>query len=141
MEDKNEIVQYFIVNSEIKISAPKLSAQIGHVATIITHEITKIMYQPISENEAYINPNILINIDDWIKWYDNGKGQKKIILRGKEKQLLKLIDQGFYYIRDNGLTELLPNTLTVCGLPPMKRSEAQKYVKRLQLYKGGKCND
>jgi len=131
MED--EIVQYFVVNSEIKISAPKLSAQIGHVATIITHEITKLMYQSLSENKVYINPNIMINIDDWIKWYDNGKNQKKIILKGKEKQLLKLIDQGFYYIRDNGLTELLPNTLTVCGLPPMKRSEAQKYVKRLQL--------
>jgi len=131
MKDENEIIQYFVVNNEIKISAPKLSAQIGHVATIITHEITKIMYQSL--NGEYINPNILINIDDWIKWYDNGKNQKKIILAGKEKQLLKLIDQGFYYIRDNGCNELLPNTLTVCGLPPMKRSEAQKYVKRLQL--------
>ena len=130
---ENEIIQYFIVNNEINISAPKLAVQIGHVATIITHEITKIMYQPL--NGEYINPNILISIDDWIKWYNNGKNQKKIILAGKEKQLLKLIDQGFYYIRDNGLTELLPNTLTVCGLPPMKRSEAQKYVKRLQLYR------
>jgi len=131
MENENEIVQYFIVNSEIKISAPKLSVQIGHVATIITHEITKIMYQPL--NGEYINPNILINIDDWIKWYDNGKNQKKIILAGKEKQLLKLIDQGFYYIRDNGNNELPPLTLTAVGLPPMKRSEAQKYIKRLQL--------
>jgi len=26
-----------------------------------------------------------------------------------------------------------PETLTVVGLPPMSRSEAQKYVKRLQL--------
>ena len=131
MENENEIVQYFIVNSEIKISAPKLSAQIGHVATIITHEITKRMYQPLTGE--YINPNILINIDDWIKWYDNGKNQKKIILAGKEKQLLKLIDQGFYYIRDNGNNELPPLTLTAVGLPPMKRSEAQKYIKRLQL--------
>ena len=138
---ENEIVQYFVVNNEINISAPKLSAQIGHVATIITHEITKLMYQPLSENEMYINPNILINIDDWIKWYNNGKNQKKIILAGKEKQLLKLIDQGFYYIRDNGLTELDFGTLTVCGLPPMKRGEAQKYVKRLQLYKGDKNID
>ena len=131
MKDENEIIQYFVVNSEIKISASKLSAQIGHVATIITHEITKIMYQPL--NGEYINPNILINIDDWIKWYDNGKNQKKIILRGKEKQLLKLIDQGFYYIRDNGNNELPSRTLTTVGLPPMKRSEAQKYIKRLQL--------
>jgi len=130
-KDDNEILQYFVVNNEIKISVPKLSAQIGHVATIITYEITKLMYQPLTGE--YINPNILISIDDWKQWYNNGKNQKKIILAGKEKQLLKLIDQGFYYIRDNGLTELLPNTLTVCGLPPMKRSEAQKYIKRLQL--------
>ena len=131
MENENEIVQYFIVNSEIKISAPKLSAQIGHVATIITHEITKRMYQPL--NGEYVNPNILISIDDWTKWYNNGKNQKKIILRGKEKQLLKLVDQGFYYIRDNGNNELPSRTLTTVGLPPMKRSEAQKYIKRLQL--------
>jgi len=136
MENENEIVQYFVVNNEIKISAPKLSAQIGHVATIITHEITKLMYQPINLNE-YVNPNVLININDWIKWYDNGKRQKKIILAGKEKQLLKLIDQGFYYIRDNGCNELVDGTLTVCGLAPMKRYKAQKYIKRLQLYKGG----
>jgi len=134
---ENEIVQYFVVNNEINISSPKLSAQIGHVATIITYEITKLMYQPINLDE-YVNPNVLININDWINWYDNGKGQKKIILAGKEKQLLKLIDQGFYYIRDNGLNELLPDTLTCVGLPPMKRFEAQKYIKRLQLYKGEK---
>jgi len=131
MENENEIVQYFVVNNEIKISTPKLSAQIGHVATIITHEITKLMYQPL--NGEYINPNILISIDDWKQWYNNGKNQKKIILRGKEKQLLKLIDRGFYYIRDKGLTELSNGTLTAVGLPPMKRSEAQKYIKRLQL--------
>jgi len=89
------------------------------------------MYQPL--NGEYINPNILISIDDWKQWYNNGKNQKKIILRGKEKQLLKLIDQGFYYIRDKGLTELSNGTLTAVGLPPMKRSEAQKYIKRLQL--------
>jgi len=129
MEDKNEIVQYFIVNSEIKISAPKLSAQIGHVATIITHEIIN-NYYTIDKHE------IMEKYIEWKQWYNNGKNQKKIILGGKEKQLLKLIDQGFYYIRDNGLTELNFGTLTVCGLPPMKRSEAQKYIKRLQLYKG-----
>ena len=123
---ENEIVQYFIVNSEINISAPKLSVQIGHVATIITHEIIN-NYYTIDKHE------VMKRYIEWKQWYNNGKNQKKIILKGKEKQLLKLIDQGFYYIRDNGLTELLTGTLTVCGLPPMSRSEAQKYVKRLQL--------
>ena len=126
MENENEIVQYFIVNSEIKISAPKLSAQIGHVATIITHEIIN-NYYTIDKHE------VMEKYIEWKQWYNNGKNQKKIILRGKEKQLLKLIDQGFYYIRDNGNNELPSRTLTTVGLPPMKRSEAQKYIKRLQL--------
>jgi len=126
MENENEIVQYFIVNSEINISAPKLSAQIGHVATIITHEIIN-NYYTIDKHE------VMEKYIEWKQWYNNGKNQKKIILRGKEKQLLKLIDQGFYYIRDNGNNELPSRTLTTVGLPPMKRSEAQKYIKRLQL--------
>ena len=126
---QDELVQYFIVNSEIDISSPKLSAQIGHVATIITHDIIN-DYYTVDKHE------VVGKYIEWKMWYNNGKNQKKIILRGKEKQLLKLIDQGFYYIRDNGLTELMEGTLTVVGLHPMKRSEAQKYVKRLQLYKG-----
>jgi len=129
MENENEIVQYFIVNSEIKISAPKLSAQIGHVATIITHEIIN-NYYTIDKHE------VMEKYIEWKQWYNNGKNQKKIILRGKEKQLLKLIEQGFYYIRDNGNNELPSGTLTAVGLPPMKRNEAQKYIKKLQLYKG-----
>jgi len=31
----NELVEYFIVNSELNMSAGKVGAQIGHVATII----------------------------------------------------------------------------------------------------------
>jgi len=112
MED--EIVQYFIVNSELNMSAGKVGAQIGHVATIIAVEYSN------SENEDFDN------------WYEND--QKKIILRGKQKDLEKLIDAGFYYIRDNGLTEIPSGSLTCCGLPPMPKNEAQKYVKRLQLY-------
>ena len=110
MED--EIIEYFIVNSELNMSAGKVAAQIGHVATIIAVE--------------YCDQDIF-----W-KWYQND--QKKIILRGKQKDLEKLIDAEFYYIKDNGLLEVPSGSLTCCGLPPMLKSEAQKYVKRLQLY-------
>lgn len=111
MED--ELVQYYIVNKELNMSAGKLAAQVAHVATIIA-------------TMKRFN-------DTFHMWYQGN--QKKIILKGSEKELNKLIEQGFYYIRDIGLTEIPENSLTVVGLPPMKRSEAQKYVKRLQLYK------
>ena len=112
MED--ELVEYFVVNSELNMSTGKVSAQVANVATIIAVEYSN------SENE------------DFDKWYEND--QKKIILRGKQKDLDKLIDAGFYYIRDNGLTEISAGSLTCCGLPPMLKGDAQKYVKRLQLY-------
>ena len=112
MED--EIVEYFIVNYELNMSAGKVASQVGHVATIIAVEYSN------SDNE------------DFDKWYESD--QKKIILRGKQKDLEKLINAGFYYIRDNGLTEIPKRSLTCCGLPPMLKSDAQKYVKRLQLY-------
>jgi len=111
MED--EIIEYFIVNSELNMSVGKVAAQIGHVATIIAVEFYEFD-------------------DNFDAWYCGN--QKKIILRGKQKDLDKLIDAGFYYIRDNGCNEVVPNSLTCVGLPPMLKSEAQKYVKRLQLY-------
>jgi|GEM_PF-158305 len=108
-----EIVEYFIVNSELNLSPGKVAAQVAHVATIIAVE------------------NSFKRWGLFWQWYE--LDQKKIILRGKQKDLEKLIDAGFYYIRDNGLTEIPYGSLTVVGLPPMLKQDAKKYVKRLQL--------
>ncbi|WP_256992160.1 aminoacyl-tRNA hydrolase [Paenibacillus sp. XY044] len=108
---KNEIVQYFVVNKELNMSPGKIAAQVAHVATNITH----------NDNETRL----------WSEWYAND--QPKIILRGKERDLLKLIEQGWYYIRDNGRTEIPENSLTVVGCAPNYKSELHKQVKRFQL--------
>jgi PTH2 family peptidyl-tRNA hydrolase len=110
--NENELVSYFVINSELNMSPGKIAVQVSHVATIIAVKLTichQIFYQ----------------------WYCNN--QKKIILKGKQKDLEKLIKQGFYFIRDIGCNEVAENSLTCVGLPPMPRSEAQKYIKRLQL--------
>ena len=108
----DELVEYFVVNYELNMSIGKTCAQVGHVATIIAVEFAEFD-------------------DSFDAWYT--KDQKKLILKGKQKDLERLIDAGFYYIRDNGLTEIPKGSLTCVGLPPMLKSEAQKYVKRLQL--------
>lgn len=112
--DQNELVEYFIINSELNLSPGKVAAQVGHVATIIAVK------------------SVFKKWDYFYNWYE--KDQKKIILRGKQKDLEKLIEQGFDYIRDNGCNEVEKGSLTCVGLPPMPRGEAQKYVKMLQLY-------
>lgn len=118
MEDN--IVQYYIVNKELDMSIGKVAAQVAHVATISTEDLC--------------NPNgrFLEYAHEFNEWFTGD--MKKIVLKGKQKDLEKLIDQGFYYIKDNGLTEIPAGSLTVVGLPPMKKSDAQKYVKRLQLF-------
>ena len=122
-KDMDEIVQYFVVNSEIDISKGKLAVQIAHASTMIIMDIC-------------LFKNTKKNMDLLWNWYSN-YNQKKIILRGKLKDLIKLRDKcRFYCVVDKGYNELPPETFTCVGLPPMKRSEAQKYVKRLQLYKG-----
>ena len=114
---ENELIQYFIVNQELNMSPGKIAAQVAHVATFITYYES---YNP--------NPKCVL----FQQWFNN-YAQKKIILRGKQKDLEKLVNQDFYYIRDNGLTEITHGSLTCVGLGVMWKSKAQKYVKRLQL--------
>jgi PTH2 family peptidyl-tRNA hydrolase len=113
-----ELVEFFIVNKELydqyNMSAGKLGAQIGHVATLIAVD---------KHNDQ--------TFKEWLE-----RDQKKILLSGKQKDLEKLIEAGFYYIKDNGLTEIPSGSLTVVGLPPMMRMDAKPFIKRLQLFKG-----
>jgi PTH2 family peptidyl-tRNA hydrolase len=113
LED-NEIVQYFIVNYELNMSSGKAMAQVGHVARIST-----LRYQDT----------------DIFKEWNSSDAPRIVILRGKEKDLLKLIEQDFVFIRDKGFTEVPPDSLTAVVLPPMRKIDAQVYIKRLQIYK------
>lgn len=109
--DENELVQYIIVNKDLKMSTGKIAAQTAHAATIAT-----------------VN---YINNKDFQKWYLNN--QKKITLKAKQGDMLRLEEQGYISVRDNGHTEVPPNSLTVVILKPMPRSEAKHIVKRFQL--------
>lgn len=112
-----ELIEYFVVNSDLSMSAGKMSAQVAHVATIIA------IKHGVPDRPDF---------QSFWDWYYTD--QKKIILRGKQKDLEKLVEKGFDHIRDNGLTEIPKGSLTCVGLPPMTRAEAQKHIKRLQLY-------
>lgn len=110
----DEVVLYFVVNKELNLSVGKLSSQIARVSSNITSKY---------RNEASFK-----------KWVEGS--QTVIVLQAKEKTLKKLIELGFEYTIDEGRTEIAENSLTVVGLEPMSKTEALKYIKRLQLYKG-----
>ena len=89
-----ELVQYIVVNKDLNMSAGKLAAQVGHACTIC------------AVNEF---GNALFT-----EWYRNS--QKKIVLAGHQKDLEKLESEGYYAVRDNGLTEIPSGSLTAISL-------------------------
>lgn len=62
-----------------------------------------------------------------------GGPQTKIILRAKEKDLLKAIEMGAVEVRDKGLTEIAPNSLTAVGFIPQPKSNLVSFTKKFQL--------
>lgn len=108
-----DLVMYILVNKDITISPGKLAGQVGHAV------------------ETYMNQLA----DKSIVEEHMKNSQKKIVLRCSQKKLEELEKEGYVSIRDNGLTELPPKTLTCVNLGIIDRTtETPKFVKRLRLY-------
>lgn len=119
--DKRDLVQYFIVNQDLKMSTGKTAAQVAHAATLSTISLMS-SQSPFYERH-----------DDFVAWIQTG--MKKIVLKGKQAELEKLEKRGFFSIRDRGLTEIKSGSLTVIALPPMEKFEAKEIVGHLTLLK------
>jgi PTH2 family peptidyl-tRNA hydrolase len=112
-EKDNELIQYFIVNTDLGMSSGKIASQVAHASMLITLK---------QQNEEVFK--------QWMNIC-----MKKVVLGGKEKDLLVLESKGLVAIRDKGLTEISPNSLTCIGLPVMTRKQAKPFTKGLQLLK------
>lgn len=119
----NELVQYYIVNKDLGMSPGKIAGQVAHVC-----RRTSDWYKcsNISGNQEYLK-----KYNEWIEKYS----EKKVILEAHQNVLEKLKSQGFFFVEDNGLTEIPAGSLTVVGLGIMTREDAKSYVKRLQTLK------
>lgn len=118
LEQKEEIVQYFVVNKDLEMSPGKIAGQVARMSRNIA-----LAYEEF--------PNLIER--EWYKEWLNSPNNTIIVLKGSQNELLKLIDHGFSFVRDNGLTEIPAGSLTVVGLNPMPKSRAQTFVKRLRL--------
>lgn len=115
-----EYKQVIIVRTDIKMSKGKLAVQVAHAAVTAAFEAYK-------EKKEW-----------FLEWW--AAGQKKIVVKGGgEKDLLKYADRArrnglpVAVIRDAGLTELRPGTLTAVGIGPAPSRKIDEITGDLKL--------
>ena len=112
--------QVIAVRTDLGMSKGKTAVQVAHGA-VSAAEQTRVSKQEI-----------------WKSWFR--EGQKKIAVKvGSEKEIMELmrlaVNEGITYsvIRDAGMTELPPGTVTVIGIGPAKSEDIDKVTGELKL--------
>lgn len=117
---------YILVNEDVKIGKGKLAGQVGHaVGTYIYRTFIK----NYNNETIHVTDEMQQQIDEYMEC------QKKIILKCPQSKLEELESQNKYIvIRDKGLTQLEPNTLTCINIGIFEKDQAPEWVKQLKLY-------
>lgn len=109
-----------VVREDLKLSKGKLSAQVAHAAVSCAIKSEKNKSKYFSE------------------WFS--EGQKKVVLKIQDlDSLLKVFNEAksvgltTELIKDAGLTEIPPGTITVLGIGPAPEDEIDKIVGNLKL--------
>lgn len=135
-----KLVEYILVNKELNMGVGKIAGQVAHVQTVIDNKIFELDDKIYFLSEEILDEDIMDTrfakekelINNYYDWFHTGS-QTKIILRAKEKDLLKAIDMGAIYIIDKGLTEIPPGSLTAVGFFPQPKDNLVDFTKKFQL--------
>jgi peptidyl-tRNA hydrolase, PTH2 family len=110
-----------VARKDLKLSAGKLAAQVGHAAVDCALKAKR--FQP-SEFDA---------------WYE--QGQKKVVVKAENERALfdlkvaaERMGLTTALIADAGHTELAPGTITVLGVGPARDIDVDKVTGHLALY-------
>ncbi len=115
-----EYKQVIVVRTDLGMSKGKLAAQVAHASVIAAFKTYR----------------------DKREWFDAwwSSGQKKIVLKASSvEELLKLVDEArrrnlpVAVVRDAGLTELPPGTLTAIAIGPAPSRLIDEITGRLKL--------
>jgi len=113
--------QVIVINADVKMSKGKTAAQAAHAACEASEAARKMV------------PNI------WQAW--RNEGAKKVILAASEIELIEIykkaesMNMPRALIRDAGLTELPPGTLTAVAIGPYEEKKIDKITGHLEILK------
>ena len=108
-----------VVNSSIKMGCGKMAAQVAHAAVECSLTSYKL-------REKIFN--------QWMK-----EGQKKVVLKASQKEILKIEREAkemgiiTVVIKDAGLTQLEPGTLTAMAMGPDEEEKLDELTGHLPL--------
>lgn len=112
-----ELKQYIVIRSDLGLSPGKIAVQAVHAAIL--------SYENVTEEDK----------EGWTK-----EGQKTIVLKvGGKEDLLTLAEKAsdlmipFAIVKDAGLTEVPPGTITALGLGPADSSKIDEIAGDLEL--------
>jgi PTH2 family peptidyl-tRNA hydrolase len=118
--EKFEFKQVLVIRTDLKMSRGKIAVQAAHAAVSAAEEARK--HKPTA----------------WRKWLR--EGQKKVAVKvSDESVLLRLREKAtkaglpVHLIRDRGLTELPPGTVTALGIGPARTDTVDKLTRDLPL--------
>ena len=125
-EKEDPLCMYLIVrqDEDIFMTPGKLAAQVGHAVESLTDEY----YQ--SKNMISISAFERCGI--YVAW--RKENRRKVVLQADNKEWEKIKQEypDCQIIIDAGYTCLEPNTPTVIGIWPMRKSQRSKTLKRLR---------
>jgi peptidyl-tRNA hydrolase len=151
---EDPIVMYLIVRESLGMSTGKACAQCGHAAGLIVFDYMDLkdesrkLHKLIVENTLGLSPESpallaykelyaeqsrrLSIVGEW-----RATGYRKVTLRASDKEWEKV--KADYprdvLVVDAGLTEIAAGSETVIGLWPMRKSQATKTIRKLQVLK------
>lgn len=132
-------VMYLIVRESLGMSTGKTGAQCGHVVGMIYDRRDELKdelraWQREPEPKSEVPKEVLNAINQFNCWKQDHI--RKVVLRASDKEWEKVkAEVPHFIVRDAGYTEVPAGSETVIGLWPMKKSQAPKVVRRLQVLK------
>lgn len=129
-EDPNAYAMYLVVRESLNMSPGKMAAQVGHAVMQLAHEYAELVVRDVCLGTK------AAKMAAYTSWMNNCR---KIVLRADDTQWgalkrLSTIGWDLALVIDSGYTEIEPNSETVIGFWPMKKSEAPGIIKNLKLY-------
>lgn len=143
---EDPIIMYLIVREFLGMSIGKTAAQCAHASQMLQIKYSE-LEKTLNELESLEQTFGSLTKDESVEWASEqpkflifnewlNSSFRKVVLRADDKQWNKLKELSSHVlVVDAGLTEISAGSETVIGLWPMRKSQAPKIVKRLQVLK------